>query len=248
MDDKTIAEIRAYLDGDRSFSEGVALYTAYGKNRSLKRTFDKCSDYTREKVVYELCKLIAAPFDGKLATDDGTPVPPLKARLKVPAAAKASQQTAKPNNDDTLKPGKDAPEVMQKVWAVYKEALKRKDRQKGVLAALGDNEEHDKQREILAAEILQLGEAATEARQYLVAYKENGTVPELSMPQTSNTDLQLPATLPKTLNLKDKGAVQKRLTTVKANKSRDAAKDKDVLRWELEIEFLEKVLDGTIQP
>lgn len=71
-------EIKAWLKGERDYSQGVHLYQKYGKNSRLKSLFlTKENDYTLEKLPYELGKLVgieveAAPIVEAPTDTDGS--------------------------------------------------------------------------------------------------------------------------------------------------------------------------------
>ena len=56
-------DVKKWLDGERDYTEGVALFVKHGKNPSLKRFFlMKNNDYAKEKLVYELSKLAEVEY------------------------------------------------------------------------------------------------------------------------------------------------------------------------------------------
>lgn len=55
-------QIKAWLNSDRSYPEGLALYTRYGTNEFLKSRFQSTQDvYNKNKIVEELQKLLEKP-------------------------------------------------------------------------------------------------------------------------------------------------------------------------------------------
>lgn len=58
-----MTEIKDWLAGERPYTEGVNFYVKYGKNPALKRFFlIKDNDYAKEKLVYELSKIVAIEY------------------------------------------------------------------------------------------------------------------------------------------------------------------------------------------
>jgi hypothetical protein len=57
-------DIQSWLDGERDYTEGVRLYGKYGKNNNLKKFFSiKDNDFSRDKVAYELGKMIGVDVE-----------------------------------------------------------------------------------------------------------------------------------------------------------------------------------------
>jgi len=276
MDKKQLKEINDWLNSDRDFDSGVALYDRLGKNRNLKRNFQKFNNYSAEKLPYEIAKLAGLPSDGRWAVKDAAaakdaPDPLLgigsgqvatdapttpEIGENEPLAEETTPQETTPN--DSIKPDVDAPREVLDIWSAYLKAYDMMRDAKGRMKELPEDAEHDERRNELASDIVSHRDYITEARRLLEYYKANGSLPATETPAdevaavvvlpevAAATNVPKPESLPKTLDLTKEADVAKRIATLGTYISKHA--DKPVLKakYELERDYLRGILNKTI--